>query len=41
MVLATQAWFDAVNAQGGVLGRLLRAVAFDEAMSSLSVEKRQ
>lgn len=30
MVLATQAWFDAVNAQGGVLGRLLRAVAFDD-----------
>lgn len=30
MVLATQACFDAVNAQGGVLGRLLRAVAFDD-----------
>lgn len=30
MVLATQAWFDAVNAQGGVRGRQLRAVAFDD-----------
>ena len=29
MVLATQACFDAVNAQGGVRGRQLRAVAFD------------
>lgn len=30
MVLATQACFDAVNAQGGVRGRQLRAVAFDD-----------
>lgn len=30
MVLATQACFGTVNAQGGVLGRMLRAVTFDD-----------